>query len=466
MRSTFLLLALSPSLGAQAFVEVTTEKSSYFVQERIEVRLRFGFETPFIKDHLIQPGQKSLDVPGRLEAPWLIELPGVVPFGALENEPSGTDDADQLTFVLNDNPAEAPGIEERRNGDTPFTVVEIRRHYMAPEPGPIEIPAPTLRYAYATAFVENFLSARVPKDRNDAELVGNSLRLEIKPLPLDGQPDNFTGAVGRFTVRAETAARNLEVRESFKLELHIEGEGNMRSLGAPTLSELTGFHVFGQIDDIGDTRTVTYDLAPISADVTEIPAIDLAFFDPESSEYESVSTEPIPLSVTLGAPAAATVPGEDDIYDIKPVAGSEPGRGISPAIVIAVLLAPWLAVLGVLYRRRVIARNRIDPDELRARAAAATFHQRIGDPDTKLDQALAEFLAAHLRIPAAAVIAPDLGRRLESSGIPTALAQDTATFLDDLVDARFGGDDPHSGTETARELVAALHAAFLPDTGQ
>src|SRR5690606_18770607 len=108
--------------------------------------------------------------------------------------------------------------------------------------------------------------------------------VEIRPLPIDGRPAGFSGAVGRFSVRAEVAEHSVRVGESFRLTLRITGEGNLRSFTVPglgELGELGRFHVYGNVDrmDAGE-RVITYDVAPLASDLTALPPIPLAFFDP------------------------------------------------------------------------------------------------------------------------------------------------------------------------------------------
>jgi hypothetical protein len=445
----------------RVFVEIVTPSKSYFVNERIQLRLRFGVETEFLRTNLIQPFRNRLDLPVRVEARWIDDLPGTINLAPA----NGFDETlKRLSYVLNDSRAEATQVEDHRIGDLPYTAVEIRTDYLPDQPGVLEIPGPLLRFSHTTRFVDSFLNGRVPEDTRHSSVTGSSLVLKVEPLPEEGRPREFTNAVGQFSVRAESDSHDLEVGKSFNLTLRIEGEGNTPFLETPSLDELDSFHVYGKIEDIGvKTRTVTFDIAPLTDSVTEIPSIPFAFFDPNPpAGYKVVRTQPIPVAVQP-LPGGQS-PGEDNIFNIKPMdpAETEPARSISPVLVIAVLLIPVLFVLGFLYRRRVHLRNRIDPAEERARGATTAFRSRIDNPETDVADALAEYLAAHLRCPVSAVIAPELRETLIAAGVQPDLATRTATTLHDLVDARFGGDIPADSAVVARELVELLDPTFQP----
>ena len=483
MRYAPLLLCAAPLFGPaqepapgsaaseRAFVEVRAPREAYYVHEPIRITLRFGVEKGFLRDHLIQPFRQELDLPVRVEAPWLHGLAGTLALG--EPDPG---DGVRASFVLEDGLARAARAPDRLEGERAFTVLEIERGFLPERPGELVIPAPRLHFSFATRFREDLAQGRVPEDRSEAEVVGELLRLAIRPLPEEGRPEGFGGAVGRFTVSAEAEPTELAAGESLKLLLSIEGEGNLALLVPPRLEGIDGFHVLGRIEDVGSRRrAVTYDLAPLGPEVEEIPAIPFAFFDPgQPAGYRTARTEPIPIDVK---PAAGGVlppgdgrelqPGEDDILDLKPVPpgpGSR-GRELPSALLAIALLAPWALALGVLLWLR--ARACRDPARARALAAAAAFRERIDAPGADAADLLADDLAARLACSASAVIAPDLSRRIAARGVPEELAERAAETLDSLVAARFGGGAAsEDGGRIARERVEELEASFRAAEGR
>ncbi len=450
----------------QAFVEVLAPRNTYFVQEAIPLRLRFGVEDRFLKTSMVQLFHRWLDVPVQVQARWFEGLPA--------NPSTG------LSFALSESVAAAEATE-RLVGGRQFKVLEISRSHLPDDPGQLVVPAPILRFAYATRFREDFVSGRVALDRRDAFVRGKPLTLRIRPLPTEGRPPEFTGGVGRFSVRAEASPRSIEVAQSFKLALHIEGKGNLQHLDPPALEQLAGFpegfHVLGKVDDkSGTRRTVTWDLAPLSAAVKEVPPIRLAFFDPgPPAGYRTTKTQSIPLEVRplpegAGArlldadKARRPVPGVNDIFDIKPLAGRPHAEAplrptLAPRWI--VLLAPWLLVFGLRLWLRSRKSNR-GADRMRARAAADAFRARTAsaDSDSDIAEAFTQFLAALLGCSAAGVIAPSLQAQLEAKGLPTELAAESATLLEALVAERYGGSASAGGPEAARALVDAVEALF------
>ena len=57
----------------------------------------------------------------------------------------------------------------------------------------------------------------------------------MKPLPTDGQPDDFSGAVGNFSIDVSTSKKQLKANESLQAKVKISGRGNLRLFGMPNL---------------------------------------------------------------------------------------------------------------------------------------------------------------------------------------------------------------------------------------
>jgi hypothetical protein len=186
-----------------------------------------------------------------------------------------------------------------QRGGATYAVLELTREFLVERTGELRIPAPSARFACATRFEQDFFLESQPVDWQLARANGSELVLRVEPLPAAGRPTSFTGAVGRFSVRSETDAPEVDLRESLTVRLIVEGHGNTEFFDAPRLDRLHGFEVRGVLDGKSPTqRTLSYDLAVASPAVTEVPALEFAYFDPgELPSYRVLRTEPLPLSV-------------------------------------------------------------------------------------------------------------------------------------------------------------------------
>ncbi|MFH1998624.1 MAG: BatD family protein [Planctomycetota bacterium] len=458
-----------------AFVEMSVPRGTCFVQETVTVSLRFGFDTDFFELHAIQLFQSRLDAPLQLQVSWWDQRAGAV---LLDTKEESTEErTERMTFALNEGRAEARRLEDRVIDTRSFTVLEITRSFVPLEAGELVISEPVLRFAYASKFLDSLISGRVAADRSDVAVPGEPLTLTVQPLPEIGKPASFSGAVGCFTIRADAIPSDLKVGESFRLRLVIEGQGNSTLFAPPILERIEGFHFYGMIEDQSDadSRSLLYDLAPLSDAVQHVPPIEFAFFDPRPpARYRTIRTGPVLITVhplpegmdpafPSDSDSRVLIPGQNDIFDILRAAeikSGGSGQDLNGFALIGVLLLPWPLAMGllILLRRREKIRN--DPEGVRARGASESFHSKTEYPGSDLAQAFAEFLAARLRCPEAAVISPDLAARLEASRVPTEMARRAAELLDLLVAARYGGVLPEDLTRKARSLVDTLEEVF------
>jgi len=152
------------------------------------------------------------------------------------------------------------------------------------------------------------------------ELVVQSLPVEInvKPLPREGKPANFSGAVGEFRITSTTdrdkAAANDDI---VKYQVVIEGKGDTSSIPAPTLPNLPNVSVLGdpkstnqgrkENDEYISTRKFEYQLRPTQPGKLEIPPIELSVFNPKEAEYFNLQSNPVEVAVAAGTRPAPPV---------------------------------------------------------------------------------------------------------------------------------------------------------------
>lgn len=332
-----------------AFLELETARSTYFVHEPIPLVLRFGFERRFLESELLQLFRRDLDVPAQLQAPWLAEL------GQLEELGSPGGDAGP-SFVLGGRPAAATRELERLRGERPFRVLEIERSLLPTRPGELRLGGALLRFAYATRFREDVFHGRVPEDRREAAVHAEALVLSVEPLPEEGRPVDFSGAVGRFTARAEASPQDLELGGSLELVLHVEGEGSLTAFEPPEVA-VDGFQVYAAASEPGPGRvTLTYDLVPLRDGVLDVPPIAVSYFDPgPPAAYRTASTEAIPLVVRAPAEAAATPPAPGGGAD-GGARSAAAGDGAGPPLAVLVIPGALALALLVWLGRRARAR--------------------------------------------------------------------------------------------------------------
>lgn len=150
------------------------------------------------------------------------------------------------------------------------------------------------------------------------DAVSQQIPVKVIPLPDEGKPAKFSGAVGRFTLDVRASpTEGLKVGDPLSIDLTVSGAGNFDALTEPKLSEPADwktyptrrFNAEGQIDPVLQPtveRTVNYSTVIVPQKAHRmVPPFEINFFDPEQKKYVVLQTAPIPLQIAEPAVAAA-----------------------------------------------------------------------------------------------------------------------------------------------------------------
>ncbi|MGE3172253.1 MAG: BatD family protein [Planctomycetota bacterium] len=455
------------ALAAQDRAFVRVDAPDAVVQGQVfAVRVTVGVERAVLPK-LVQLFRRELDVPVQVTAPWLDGTRALPRFaGAAAGSPAGSSAVSPVgpVLALAGDAAVATAVDDVARDGRTFAVWTVDRRLLAREPGAHELLAPQLRFAFATQFRDDFVNGRVALDRTDVSVPGAPVTVTVRPLPTEGRPAQFTGAVGEFTVEAEARPRELAVGEHLELTVRVRGDGDLRGFAPPQLA-LPGLHAFGVLDGgvDGDARVLRYDLVPTTSAVDAVPPVAFAFYAPGVG-YREVRTAAIPLQVRPAAaggdgngaarPVEVTTraPGLADIF----ASGELPRDGgrTGSAFAAAALLLPWAVALALLALRRPRAAR--GATTAAPRELAAAFARAAESRHVDLLSAFDAYVTARLGSPPAA---DALAARLHALGVPADLAQRAGRLRRSLEAARYGGVSAGAAV-AADDVVRALEQHF------
>lgn len=312
--------------------------------------------------------------------------------------------------------------------------------------------------------------------------------ITINATPLPDRPSDFSGAVGKYSIRGELPAREMMQGVPVKWRITIQGEGNPDAVGAPKLPDVPWAHLAGPEVEMKPDGTngepakyFTYTLTPLETGEHTLPQVSFVFFAPIIKNYKTESTPEVKVSVlpaqdaepmvAIGGSAeekrASVELLNDDFYPIITEtaelgpAGSRSVRSV--LFIMGMVLPPVLfAVFALVLRKR----RRLDSDEAYKRRYYAwdRFAGRLDGAsgsaslaDT-LYQALSEYVADSLGLPGAGLTSVEIRGALEKAGVEQALAQSCADMLRACERARYAGDS-FTGDEEEALLSGARHVA-------
>ena len=135
-------------------------------------------------------------------------------------------------------------------------------------------------------------------------LQSEELQIEVLPLPEQGRPAEFTGAVGRFQLSVEAQPTQVAVGDPVTLRVLVEGEGNMAAVQPLQVDAAAGVKLYDpKVEEeeritngvYGGRRLFEYILIPEQGGTLNIPPLRFAYFDPHQARYALLESDPIAI---------------------------------------------------------------------------------------------------------------------------------------------------------------------------
>ena len=215
----------------------------------------------------------------------------------------------------------------------------------------------------------------------------------INVLPLPAKPAGFSGGVGHFTVSSSVDKKTVKAGEPVNVRIVVSGVGNMKLLKQPELSLPKDFEKYDpkitdktKLTAEGVTGSMIYDIlvVPRNKGAYTIPPVNFIYFDTQTHQYKTITTQPIQIEVEKGSGNGSvsdyTHLNDNDIHDI--VSGELTqfrydeiffGTKTYYGIVLAIILA--FITLCIIFRKRAIAAS--DVTSMRGKKANKVAVKRL-----------------------------------------------------------------------------------------
>ncbi|MBG81226.1 MAG: hypothetical protein CMJ39_11045 [Phycisphaerae bacterium] len=265
--------------------------------------------------------------------------------------------------------------------------------------GPLDVSDITIRINYPVSLLRerSFFGPSLKIDQVRPISTEATCRgVEVLPLPAEGRPPLFNGAVGKFEITTTASPTTVAVGDPITLIMTITDKGetafDMDVLPAPELDKMPELERDFRVprEDLagvvnGRRKTFTQTIRARRDDVTSIPPLSYAFFDPRQDTYSTSESRPILLEVSPSetinssdiAGAVNKMPG-NNLHSVsggilanytgadRLLANSEePGT----LWLLILLLTPPLAIIAIAGARHGMRGHLADPERIRSRRA-------------------------------------------------------------------------------------------------
>lgn len=335
-------------------------------------------------------------------------------------------------------PLGEPEQTEQYIDDIPYNIVTFRSAITPAKSGDIEIPpalmegrmlapgGPSGLDPFFDQFFQNFPMPGFGRAEN-IKASTDARSIDVQALPKEGRPENFSGAVGQFTMRAAADPKTAGAGEPVTLTLAVEGRGNFEGMAPPELTGTDGWRTYAPKESFADndamgfggSGTKSFEFSLVAReDRASTPGAEFSYFDPLKKKYVTLETQPVAVSAAgsgAAADAASSTAAADE--DLPPTGGaaddiSAPAAALSPRapdfrpwilsdwfhlLNFAVFAALIISIPYLLWMRRRAKKDARTVELESAVRTAKTSWQKASDP-MEFYTAAGQFLLARLAL--------------------------------------------------------------------
>ena len=313
--------------------------------------------------------------------------------------------------------------------------------------------------------------------------------IDVKPLPTEGKPSNFTNAVGKFNFEVTTNKTELEATESLDAVVKISGNGNLSMFNFPELVVPSSLEVFEPqrkervsttVNGMRGSVEETYTIIPNYKGKYPISPISFSYFDLETETYKTITSKEIVIDVLSGpentgnATATGVTSGNNkqavvttgtpfrfikQNANLKPIGDQAFFKSIGFWILLVgpLALIPLAIIFGKKREERAndVRGNRIRKADKLARKYLSDAKKKLGDQKPfyeSLERALHNYLKAKLNIQTSEMSKDRIQRLLKERGADEASSIEYISLLENCEFARY---TPSSNTAMQQDYDKA-----------
>lgn len=321
------------------------------------------------------------------------------------------------------------------------------------------------------------------------------ITLNVMPLPQEGKPSDFSGAVGNFSLTSRIDRTKLVANDALTLTYTITGKGNLELINLPDVKFPVDFEKFDpkissniktSSSGISGRKKFEYIAIPRVEGQYTIKPLSINYFDPESKKYKVSRSEAYSIDVEKGESISSGVTysssaQEDiqfigkDIQHIKstPIELSEKGRFLflSDLFFILISIPVFLMIVVIIVVKRIekrksnvgLLKNRKANKVARSRLRLAEKYKKEGNDKAYYDeiaQALWGYIADKFGLKQSELSIDSVEQTLIKIGVDKQVSDSFVNTLNNIEFARFApGDSGNKMEDIYNESANAIMLA-------
>lgn len=313
----------------------------------------------------------------------------------------------------------------------------------------------------------------------------NDLVINVKALP-SPRPANFSGGVGEFNITSSMSNTNLRTNQAGSIVYTVSGTGNLRYIKLPDLNNIypqqievyspeTSENVSISSSNTTGSIAMDYSFMPLEVGEYDIPKVELVYFNPSTSKYETKTAQGYHINVSKGEASAKSQSRDRIEFDSSLIAsdGKSSGRQLIVegfAYWLWYILPLLLLIVTLLIRRKQL-KELSNIDLLKSKKANKVAQKRLkkaeaclknSDVDKFYDEMLSAiwgYLGDKLRLPISDLNRDNIRQKLNEVGVNDSVLDNLISLIDECEFAKYSSQ---SGKENMASVYS--HGCEVIDT--
>ncbi len=319
--------------------------------------------------------------------------------------------------------------------------------------------------------------------------------VNVKALPEEGKPIDFSGAVGEFNFKVIADKNVLKANDAAQIIVEVSGSGNLKLFEIPkitTPAELEVYtpehkeHVVTSLNGLRGSVSDAYTVVPQYKGKYKIPEVTFTYFNPNEGKYNTIKTAAIIVDVTEGKELPSTnnnstasqkhnvVENDNNFRFIALNTTFKPATEevfLKSTLFYLLLLLPFLAIpIGIIIGDKRAKRagdvfgNKIRKADKLARKYLSEAKKQLGNQEAfyiALEKALHNFLKAKLHIETSDISKERISEMLKNKNVE---ASTIIAFIAVLKDCDFARYTPTTNVMMKQEFEKAKNVITKIDT--
>jgi hypothetical protein len=295
--------------------------------------------------------------------------------------------------------------------------------------------------------------------------------VNVKSLPLENKPVDFSGAVGVYDFKVTSSKTTLKANESAQIKVEVSGKGNLKLVGLPNIETPNGLekyepeHRENIVTTLGGLRGSVYDqytVVPQFRGKFKIPPVSFSYFDLEGETYKTITSNAIIINAPQGkipiqdgnnnsVVKRDVISNAKDIRYISTTASLKPTENtkdfLGSNLFYTLLIVPLLSIplgifIGMKKKERnsdIVGNKRRKADKLAKKYLSEAKKQLNNNEQfyIALERALHNYLKAKLQVETSDISKEKIRELLNKRNVDVDAINDFIKVLDDCDYARY-----------------------------